>query len=98
MMFSKPLRAGVASGAITCSVRVWKTPRVRVGARYSTGFGAIEITRLVEIDPADVTPELARQSGFVSVAALFEVARHGRGERVFLVEFTYDAGDAVAES
>jgi hypothetical protein len=77
------------SGEITCSVRIWRTPRVKVGGRYRLGPGFVEVTRLVEIDLADVTDDLARRSGFEDVAALLAVARHGRGERVFLVEFAW---------
>jgi hypothetical protein len=89
MMFAKPLRPRVISGEVTCSVRIWQSPRVRVGGRYPLGPGVIEVTRLQEIDLSDVTEELARRSGFESLEALMQTARHGRGERVFLVDFVY---------
>ena len=38
---------------------------------------------------ADITPELARRSGFLGVVDLLKVAKHGRGENVYLVEFKY---------
>lgn len=31
MMFARPLRERVRSGEITTSVRIWLTPRVKVG-------------------------------------------------------------------
>lgn len=93
MMFAKPLRPRVMSGEITCSIRIWQSPRVRVGGRYPLGPGFIEVTRLVEIDLADVDDDLARRSGFDDVEALLAVARHGRGERVFLVEFAWRPSD-----
>ena len=34
MMFTKRLREGVRRGDITCSVRIWVRPHVRVGGRY----------------------------------------------------------------
>jgi len=34
MTFTKRLRDAVRRGGITCSVRIWTRPRVRVGARY----------------------------------------------------------------
>ena len=43
MVFAKRLRERVRSGEITCSVRIWMTPRVRVGARYRMEPGEIEI-------------------------------------------------------
>jgi len=32
--FTKRLRDGVRRGEITCSVRVWTRPHVKVGGRY----------------------------------------------------------------
>ena len=89
MMFAKPLRARVRSGEITRSVRIWLTPRVRVGGRYPLLDGFVEVTRLQEVDLADLTDALARETGFESLEALMETARHGRGERVFLVDFVF---------
>jgi hypothetical protein len=44
---------------------------------------------MFEISLADVTPELARRSGFAGVVDLLKVAKHGSGRRVFLIEFRY---------
>jgi hypothetical protein len=92
MTFAKRLRAAVMSGKITRSVRIWQTPRVRIGGRYPLGAGHIEVTHLTEIDRSDVTDDLARETGFDSLEDLIGVAQHGRGERVFLVEFKYRQG------
>jgi hypothetical protein len=92
MTFTKRLRDPVRRGEVTCSVRIWRWPHVRVGARYPLPPGEIEVTRLTEIDLADVTADLARRSGFADLDDLLRVAKHGRGERVFLVEFEYLAG------
>jgi hypothetical protein len=91
MMFAKPLREPVMRGEITCSVRIWQSPRVKVGGRYRLGDGAIEVTSIREIGMQGVTPELARRSGFLGVVDLLKTARHGAGERVYLVEFEYHA-------
>jgi hypothetical protein len=58
-------------------------------ARATRSRREIEVTRLVEIDLADVTEDLAHRGGFADLDDLMTVARHGRGERVFLVEFHY---------
>jgi len=89
MMFAKPLRERVRSGEITTSARIWQRLHVKLGGRYPLLDGHIEVTRLQEIDISDVTDELARASGFDSLEALMETARHGRGERVFLVDFVF---------
>ena len=92
MMFAKLLRARVCSGEITQSIRFWMHPRVRVGGRYPLLRGAIEVTDLTEIDLGDVTDEVARAGGFETLDALMKTARHGRGERVFKVEFRFISG------
>ena len=89
MTFTKRLRERVVSGEITCSVRIWQRPHVKVGGRYALGAGAIEVTALREIGLEDVTGELARRSGFSGLVDLLKIAKHGPGERVFLVEFVY---------
>ncbi len=89
MVFSKRLRDRVMLGEIRCSVRIWQSPRVKVGGRYPLGPGAIEVTSVREIAFDDITPELARRSGFADVPDLLGVAQHGAGRNVYLVEFEY---------
>jgi hypothetical protein len=89
MMFTRRLREAVMRGDVTCSVRIWRSARVKAGSRYQTGFGEIEVTAVREIGLGDITPELARRSGFLGVVDLLKVARHGPGQRVFLVEFEF---------
>ena len=89
MQFTRALRDRVRSGEIICSVRIWKQPRVKVGGRYALSPGEVEVESVLEISLADITPELARRTGFKGVVDLLKTAKHGRGERVFLVEFHY---------
>jgi hypothetical protein len=89
VVFTKRLREGVRRGAITCSVRIWIRPRVTVGTRYRMDEGEIEVDSIREISLADITPELARRSGFTGVIDLLKIAKHGRGENVYLVQFHY---------
>ena len=90
MMFTKRLREPVMRGEVTCSVRIWQTPKVKAGGRYAVGPGHIVVSSIREISLAEVTPTLARRSGFEGLVDLLKVAKHGPGERVFLVEFDYD--------
>jgi hypothetical protein len=89
MVFTKRLRDGVRSGAITCSVRIWMSPRVTVGKRYAMEEGEIEIESIAPIGFPDITPQLARESGFLGVVDLLKVAKHGKGEKIYLVRFHY---------
>ena len=88
-MFTKRLREGVRRGEITCSVRIWTRPHVKVGGRYKMEEGEIEVDSIEPIGLPDITPELARASGFLGVVDLLKVANHGRGNNIYLVRFHY---------
>lgn len=90
MQFLKRLRDPIKRGEITTSVRIWKRPHVKVGNRYRLEEGYVVIDRLSEIDFDDITPRVARESGFAGVADLLRTAKHGPGETVYLVEFHYE--------
>lgn len=89
MVFSKRLRDGVRRGEITCSIRIWTSPRVKAGNRYRMEEGEIEIDSIEPIGLPDITPQLARESGFLGVIDLLKVAQHGKGDRIYLVRFHY---------
>lgn len=89
MVFTKRLREGVRRGFITCSVRIWKRPQVKVGGRYRMDEGEIVVDSIEVISMHDITHELAVESGFESRADLLKVAKHGSGENVYLVRFHY---------
>jgi hypothetical protein len=89
MLFTKRLREGVRRGAITCSVRIWKRPNVTVGRRYRMEEGEIEIDSMEQIAIQDITHQLAIESGFLGVIDLLKVAKHGRGDNVYLIRFHY---------
>jgi hypothetical protein len=92
MQFAKRLREPIMRGEITCSVRIWQAPHVKVGGHYALGPGFIEVTSIRRIELGDITPALARRSGFAGVVDLLKVAKHGPGEKVYLVEFEYFEG------
>src|SRR3954466_13154103 len=91
MQFMRALRDPIRRGEITTTVRLWQRPHVKVGGRYTLPPGEIVVTKVFEVALADVTPELARASGFAGLVDLLKVARHGPGRRVFVIEFRYDA-------
>ena len=89
MIFTRRLRDDVRNGRITCSVRIWQSPRVKTGGIYRMEEGHIVVDSIREIAPAEITDDLARRSGFAGVEELMEVARHGSGTNAYLVEFHY---------
>ena len=76
-------------GEITTTVRLWQRPNVKVGGRYALPPGEIVVTRVFEVSLADVTPDLARLSGFSGLVELLKIAKHGPGRRVFVIDFRY---------
>jgi hypothetical protein len=89
MVFAKRLREGVRSGQIKCTVRIWKRLHVREGGRYKMDEGEIEVDSIAPIGFPDITPELARESGFTGVLDLLKIAKHGSGDRIYLIRFHY---------
>jgi hypothetical protein len=89
MQFTKSLREGIRRGRIRCSVRVWTQPHVKVGGRYRMEDGHVVVDSIEPIDVADITYALARESGFESVEALLHIARHGKGDNIYLIRFHY---------
>lgn len=89
MVFTKRLRDGVRRGEITCSIRIWTRPHVRVGSRYRMEDGEIEIDSIDPIGLPDITPQLAKASGFHGIVDLLTVAKHGKGDNIYLVRFHF---------
>ena len=89
MTFTKRLHEGICRGEITCTVRIWTRPHVTVGRRYRMGEGEIEVLSIEPIGLPDITHQLARESGFLGVLDLLKVAKHGKGERIYLIRFIY---------
>ena len=89
MVFAKQLREAIKRGRIRCSVRVWLTPPVKAGGCYTLDDGSIVVDSIEQIRKKDITHDLARESGFDSVESLMKIAKHGRGENIYLVRFHY---------
>ncbi len=89
MVFSKHLREGIRRGRIRCSVRIWTRPHVKPGGRYRMDDGQIVVDSIVPISIAEITHDLARESGFSSVDDLLQTAKHGSGDNVYLIRFHY---------
>ena len=89
MVFTKRLREKIRRGRIRCSVRIWTRPHVKVGGRYRMDEGHIVVDSIAPIALTDVTDDLARESGFESVEDLLGIAKHGKGDNVYLIRFHY---------
>ena len=89
IVFAKALRSRVQNGEITSTVRIWQRPHVKVGGAYSLGLGSIVIESIEEIGMEEITTEMATDSGFASIEDLLATAKHGPGERVFMIHFRF---------
>ncbi len=89
MQFEKRLRDRIRSGRIRCTVRIWMRPHVKARGRYAMGDGHVVVDSIDTIRKKDITHDLARESGFASVADLLRVAKHGRGDKIYLIRFHY---------
>jgi hypothetical protein len=89
MTFTKRLRDRIRSGRIRCTIRIWMRPHVKVGGRYPMEDGHIVVDSITPITLRDITYDLARESGFDSVDDLLQIAKHGRGNKVYLIRFHY---------
>jgi hypothetical protein len=77
MLFTADAHAGLASGAITVTYRVWARPQVRVGGIYRVGGRHLKTDIWLEVDAIDRVPV-----GSIGVA---ETGRAGHSDRTALV-------------
>jgi hypothetical protein len=89
VVFAKELREGVRRGRIRCTVRIWQRLHVKVEGAYPMDEGHVVVDSIEPITLKQVTNDLARESGFESRKALLEKAKHGPGDKVFLIRFHY---------
>jgi hypothetical protein len=76
VQFSRDLRAGVASGDITLSVRLWTRPRAKVGSRYAVEGAQIEIDSIELLPFSGISRADIRKSGEPDRESLRRRAAH----------------------
>jgi hypothetical protein len=76
VQFSAELRDDVASGDITVSFRLWRTPKVKVGGRYPVGPVYIEVDSIELVPFSSVTRADVRRSGERDRESLRQRAAH----------------------
>ncbi len=78
MLLPPKIAAGVADGTVTLAFRRWSGPRVKVGGRFLTSAGLIEVTSVEQVDDDAVTQDDAEAAGAASPAACSSSRRAGR--------------------
>ena len=98
MQFARHLHDGIRHGEITTTIRIWQRLQVKVGGQYKLGDGEIVVESIQQITLDDITPELARESGFNGVMDLLKTAKHGNGSNVYFIRFHYqEPGDKTLD-
>jgi hypothetical protein len=82
MLFTAATMDGLVDGSVTATYRRWTTVRPKVGSRFTTRVGVVEICGITLVEPSELTDEDARAAGFADRAALLRwTDRKARGPR-----------------
>jgi hypothetical protein len=74
--FSRELRAGVLSGDITVTFRLWRRCKVTVGGRYRVGPGQVEVDSIELVPFAAIDETDLQRSGEADLESLRRRAAH----------------------
>jgi hypothetical protein len=81
LLFTAATLRGLAEGGVSCTYRRWEVVRPKVGSRFTTSAGVVEVTSIMPADEANLTEQDAAEAGFDSVAALIKwCSSKGRGD------------------
>jgi hypothetical protein len=89
MLLPPKIAAGVADGSVTLAFRRWAAPRVKVGGRFLTSAGLIEIT---SVEPVEGIAEAeAIAAGSPTAAAVLKLTKGD--EQLYRVGLTWAGPD-----
>jgi hypothetical protein len=81
MLFTAATLRGLAEGRVSCTYRRWEVVRPKVGSRFTTSVGVVEVTSITAVDPEQLTERDAAEAGFDSAADLIKwTSTKGRGD------------------
>jgi hypothetical protein len=93
MLFKQRMWAGLADGTIRVTFRRWRKPQAKVGGRYRTPAGVLEVDAVTTVDAGDVTDADARSAGYQSRDELLrELDRYPEGD-LYRVDFHHAGAD-----
>ena len=70
MLFTAATLRGLLEGRVTCTYRRWDVVRPKVGSRFTTAAGVVEVTSITPAEEEQLTEQDAADAGFDSVVAL----------------------------
>jgi hypothetical protein len=81
MLFTAATLRGLTEGRVNCTYRRWEVVRPKVGSRFTTAAGIVEVTSIAAADEMQLTEQDAADAGFDSVAALVKwTSAKGQGD------------------
>jgi hypothetical protein len=81
MLFTAATLRGLAEGRVRSTYRRWEVVRPKVGSRFTTSAGVVEVTSITATDPERLTERDAVEAGFNSAAELVKwTSAKGRGD------------------
>jgi len=75
MLFTAATLRGLTEGRVSCTYRRWDVERPKVGSRFTTSAGVVEVTSIARADEQRLTDRDAAEAGFDSVADLIKWCR-----------------------
>lgn len=82
MLFTVATLDGLADGSVSSTYRRWVTVRPKVGSRFTTRVGVVEVTGITPVDSEALTDGDARLAGFADRVGLLRwLERSARGPR-----------------
>ena len=82
MLFTAATLDGLADGSVTTTYRRWTTVRPKVGSRFTTRVGMVEVTGITAVDADGLGDDDAVAAGFADLSALLRwLERSARGPR-----------------
>ena len=75
MLFTAATLRGLTEGRVRCTYRRWTVVRPKMGSRFTTSAGVVEVTSIERADEQALTDADARDAGFESVAVLLKWTR-----------------------
>jgi hypothetical protein len=75
MLFTAATLRGLTEGRVSCTYRRWEVVRPKVGSRFTTSAGVVEVTSITRADEQQLTERDADEAGFDSVADLIKWCR-----------------------
>jgi hypothetical protein len=81
MLFTAATLRGLTEGRVSCTYRRWEVVRPKVGSRFTTSAGVVEVTSITRTDERKLAERDAAEAGFDSVAELIKWCRaKGNGD------------------